>query len=459
MLRAIIVLIVLALSNSAALAEARLALLIGNQGYNAKVGPLTNPHNDIALIGAALEKLGFKTTLVKDADYRSVDTAIKRHVTAVRRAGAGALSFVYYSGHGAADPDTKINYLIPVDVAQADDEDLWHHSLNLNTVIENLRAQAPQATHYVVFDACRNELNLTRKGRKALADKGFAPIAYTPGVMVAYATAPGKTADDRGTGSGPYARALAEEIVRPGVEALTMFRRVALRVNREIGQDPWMAASTLPEVYLAGQVVPTVPDASGRPSEAAEVWSSMQTSTNIAALELFVTRYVNTFYADLAKARILELRSAAIKDAIRKGKAEDTALRAEPLAPGSRRDFVENAGDTVYFDFDRADVKPEFEPRLAAQAAWLRQHRQYRITIEGHNDDRRGADFAVDIAARRAASVREFLIRNGVASDRIQMFSFGMAWPAADCGDESCWARNRRVRIALERPEPPPARK
>ena len=158
-----------------AVAQSRIALLIGNQGYNAKVGPLTNPHNDVALIGASLRSLGFKVTEIKDADYRSVDAAIKRHVASVRREGQGAISFVYYSGHGAADPDTKINYLIPVDVANADDEDLWHYSLNLNTVVEGLRAQAPGATHYVVFDACRNELNLTRKGQKALSDRGFVP--------------------------------------------------------------------------------------------------------------------------------------------------------------------------------------------------------------------------------------------------------------------------------------------
>src|SRR5215475_8872629 len=196
--------------------QARLALLIGNQGYNANVGPLKNPHNDIALIGAALNKLGFKTTLVKDADYRTIDTAIKRHIQNVRREGEGTISFLYYSGHGAADPDTKTNYLIPVDVANADDDDLWTNSVNLNTVVEGLRGQAPAATHYVVFDACRNELKLTRKGKKALSDKGFVPIAYTPGVMIAYSTAPGRTASDSGSGGGIYAKALAEETLGAG---------------------------------------------------------------------------------------------------------------------------------------------------------------------------------------------------------------------------------------------------
>src|SRR5262245_25490117 len=233
--------------------EKRVALLIGNQSYNAKIGRLKNPHADITLIGAALRSLAFTVTDVKDASYKAIDTAIKRHIKTVRGEGEGAISFIYYSGHGAADPDTKINYLIPTDVSSADDDNLWVNSLNLNNIIENLRAQAPLATHYVVFDACRNELNLTRKGQKALTSKGFVPLAYTPGVMIAYATAPGRTASDRGHDGGPYARALSEEIVKPGAEALFMFRRVALRVNREIGQDPWISASTLPEVYLAGK--------------------------------------------------------------------------------------------------------------------------------------------------------------------------------------------------------------
>ena len=92
-------------------AEKRFALLIGNQGYSTKDGALKNPHADI---GEALRALAFRVTEVKDAGYKEVDTAIKRHIQAVRREGEGTISFVYYSGHGAADPDTKINYLIPV---------------------------------------------------------------------------------------------------------------------------------------------------------------------------------------------------------------------------------------------------------------------------------------------------------------------------------------------------------
>jgi len=208
-----------------ATAEERIALLVGNQAYKEGVGPLRNPHNDVTLVANALDKLGFKVTIVKDAGYKSIDTALKTHIQQVRRAGKDTISFFYYSGHGASDPETRINYLIPVDVESADDANLWTNSFELNDIVSKLREQAPEATHYVVFDACRDELRLVRQGKKALgAEKGFTPVSTVTGVMIAYATAPGRTASDIGQRAGPYAAALAEELSKPGVEAVTMFR-------------------------------------------------------------------------------------------------------------------------------------------------------------------------------------------------------------------------------------------
>jgi hypothetical protein len=305
----VLALVLLVLLPSAASAEARIALLIG-KGYSAKVGPLQNPHSDILLVGAALKAVGFNITEVKDADYRSTEAAIKRHIAAVRREGQGAISFVYYSGHGAADPDTKINYLIPIDVANADDEELWNYSINLNTLVENLRAQAPGATHYVVFDACRNELNLTRKGQKALTAKGFVPMAYTPGVMVAYATAPGGTASDRGAGGGTYAKALAEEIMKPGVDSMLVFTRVARRVQQEIGQDPFLSASTMPEIYFAGNNASAQLQPPGR-SELERAWEFIKGTHDQAQLEAFIREFADTPYAEMARARLEELKKSA----------------------------------------------------------------------------------------------------------------------------------------------------
>ena len=306
---AVVLMLLLLPTAVAAQEEKRFALLIGNQAYNAKIGRLKNPHADIALVGAALRSLGFTVTEIKDASYKKIDTAIKRHIKAVREAGEDSISFVYYSGHGAAEPDTKINYLIPVDVTSADDDNLWINSLNLNNIIENLREQAKLATHYVVFDACRNELNLTRKGQKALSGKGFVPLAYTPGVMIAYATAPGRTASDSGSEGGTYARALSDEIVKPGAEALYMFRRVALRVNREIGQDPWISASTLPEVYFAGKK-PEGPT----PEQQLEMafWASVKDNADPTVIKTYLDRYPDGSFATAARA-LMEQQEQRIK--------------------------------------------------------------------------------------------------------------------------------------------------
>jgi hypothetical protein len=88
------------------------------------------------------------------ADYRSMDTAIKRYVAEVRNAGKGAISFFYYSGHGVANPDTQINYLIPVDVSDPSDASLWYQSFQQNDVIDKLSRQQRHLLCCVRFMLC-----------------------------------------------------------------------------------------------------------------------------------------------------------------------------------------------------------------------------------------------------------------------------------------------------------------
>jgi len=199
--------------------------------YDRSIGDLTRAIELFELVEAALKKVGFDVTVLKDANYRSMDLAIKRYVSRVRNAGADTISFFYYSGHGAANPNTRINFLIPIDVTEAETEDLWHQSIEFTEIVDKLSAQAPDATHYVVFDACRDELKLKQTGKTLGSNKGFVPITNTSGLLIAYSTAPNKTASDVGTVSGPYAKALAEEITRPGQEAVMMFRNVQLKQN------------------------------------------------------------------------------------------------------------------------------------------------------------------------------------------------------------------------------------
>jgi hypothetical protein len=72
-------------------------------------------------------------------------------------------------------------------------------------------------------------------------------------MLIAYATAKGELASDVGDGAGPYATVLAEEIVKPGIEAVVMFRAVQQRVRATINQEPYLGFNALGDVYLGGK--------------------------------------------------------------------------------------------------------------------------------------------------------------------------------------------------------------
>jgi uncharacterized caspase-like protein len=218
-------------------AEKRFALLIGNQGYGSEIGRLVNPHNDVALLEKALKGLRFEVTTLRDAGLAALTTAVNAYARRVKAAGPNAVGFFYYSGHGAADAGT--NYLIPVDVKTTETGELWDQSLRLTEITGKLKMEAGNGTHFVVFDACRNNLKLRQAGSRAsVQSKGFVPVAQESGMLIAYATAEGELATD----VGAYAKTLAEEIVKPGVEAVVMFRNVQRRVRAAIKQEPFLAS-------------------------------------------------------------------------------------------------------------------------------------------------------------------------------------------------------------------------
>src|SRR5262245_6569524 len=82
----------------------RLALVIGNQDYAAKVGPLKNPRSDAALVERSLKQLGFRVTVLKDASYKAMDSALKRYVTEVRRAGRKRAELLLLFGSWCGQP-------------------------------------------------------------------------------------------------------------------------------------------------------------------------------------------------------------------------------------------------------------------------------------------------------------------------------------------------------------------
>lgn len=117
--------------------------------------------------------------------------------------------------------------------------------------------------------------------------------------------------------------------------------------------------------------------------------------------------------------------------------------------PGSEQDFVVNVGDRIYFDLDSYDVRSEAMPRLDAQAQWLQRYPSVTVRIEGNADERGTREYNLALGARRAESVRNYLISRGIPAGRIDTISFGKERPIAEGSSEDAWARNRNAHTAI----------
>ena len=117
--------------------------------------------------------------------------------------------------------------------------------------------------------------------------------------------------------------------------------------------------------------------------------------------------------------------------------------------PGSSGDFSQNVGNRVLFTTDSTSLTAEAKSILQAQARWLRQYPNYVVTVEGHADERGTREYNLGLAARRAMTVKNFLIRQGISAQRIKTISYGKERPVATCDNISCWSQNRRAVTAL----------
>ncbi|MGD0191361.1 MAG: peptidoglycan-associated lipoprotein Pal [Rhizomicrobium sp.] len=130
---------------------------------------------------------------------------------------------------------------------------------------------------------------------------------------------------------------------------------------------------------------------------------------------------------------------------------QPAAAAATPVAPvgssilpGSAKDFQVNVGDTVHFDYMRADIGDEARSILQRQAAWLNKYPAVKVTIEGHCDERGTRAYNLALGAKRAEAVKEYLASIGVAVARVGTISYGKERPVCVESDETCWAKNRR---------------
>jgi outer membrane protein OmpA-like peptidoglycan-associated protein len=177
--------------------------------------------------------------------------------------------------------------------------------------------------------------------------------------------------------------------------------------------------------------------------------------------------------ADLASARASAERAAA--DAARadaaysRADADTARMQAEAAqrelaatqarlseleAKQTERGLVVTLGD-VLFEVDRAELKPGAERSLSELVQVLRENDNSTVVIEGHTDSTGGRDYNLSLSKRRAESVRNYLIGQGVAATRISAAGLGPDYPVASNSDAAGRQQNRRVELVIQdRPAP-----
>ncbi|MBT7065156.1 MAG: SUMF1/EgtB/PvdO family nonheme iron enzyme [Verrucomicrobia bacterium] len=221
--------------------EARTALVIGNSTYAAN--PLVNPMNDAADVANLLRQRKFNVRLLANADKKSMDAAIEEFGQRLEQGGVGLF---YYAGH--AVQVEGVNYLLPVDAHVRKAHDLKYQGINVQQVLSEM-ATSRNRLNVVILDACRD--NPFPALSRSLGS-GLAKVDAPRGSLIAYATAPGKTAADGSGRNGVFTKHLLQQASVPGKDVLDMFRDVTAGVARDTKeqQEPWVHTSVRGKFYF-----------------------------------------------------------------------------------------------------------------------------------------------------------------------------------------------------------------
>lgn len=205
------------------------AIVIGNGAYQGS-GRLENPVNDARAISAKLKGMGFKVTLVENADRTKLVSSLVKFSSS---AADSDLTLFFYAGHGVQISGT--NYMLPTDTNLNQIGGVPLHGISLNSVVEQF---LPGKTKLVFLDACRDNPLLQVASRSV--SRGLAPISVSQGTLISYATKDGSVAADGDGKNSPFTKALLQYIDDPDDIAVVL-RKVRDQVMRDTGgqQQPW----------------------------------------------------------------------------------------------------------------------------------------------------------------------------------------------------------------------------
>ena len=220
-------------------AESRVALVIGNKDYTS-LNSLKNPINDARDMAEILRKKGFYVIPLENASQWQMEQAITEFSNKIR-SGKGVGLF-YYAGHGVEVDG--VNYLIPSDAKIPSIDFIKSKTVSVDSLLSAME-NAKNRFNILILDACRS--NPFGRG----GGGGLAPINNAIGVFVAYATAPGKIAEDGVESNGLFTKYLKRYINQSGLKIEEVFKSVGKEVQKESKrrQTPWTSSSVYGDFY------------------------------------------------------------------------------------------------------------------------------------------------------------------------------------------------------------------
>ncbi len=307
--------------------ESRVALVIGNAAYR-HVPPLSNPVNDANAIAETLRQLDFQVIAVDDADRATTVRALGEFRRLLKADGVGLF---YYAGHGLQVRGR--NYLLPVDADIADENDVALVALDLDSITYELENAGVRLGLYIL-DACRDD-PFARRGR-SVGSRGLAPVDAARGSVIAFATAPGKTAADGNGDHGLFTGELLKSIAQPGLELDDVLKETAVRVEAASGnrQTPWYNSAFYGHFYFKAPVTVNVMQPEGNDRDLV-FWESIKSSTDPADFSDFLKKYPKSDFASLAERRLAALNPATALPSVAapRGQPAPNAAPSPPTSP------------------------------------------------------------------------------------------------------------------------------
>lgn len=322
------------LTASPAIAEKRVALVIGNDRYANLAGDkqLNNAINDARAVKLTLEGLGFNVLYGENLDRRAL---VDRLFDLTARLSVGDTAFFYFAGHGVSL--SGANYLLPSDIptphasGRAEEGRIADQAIAETQVIERITASGARVA-IVVLDACRDNPLQGADRRSLGGTRGLGHGQPARGVFSIYSAGFGQAAldrlgpDDRNPNS-VFTRVFVDKLKTPGLdlkEVASETRRLVVELAEKVGHEQFPAYYDQiigGDVYLAG--LPTRPKDGPQPPRidpcvtASEHWQSAAAIGTRMALEDHLSRFPNCAFAGLAKARIESLKTAAAAPPVR----------------------------------------------------------------------------------------------------------------------------------------------